>query len=49
MIAGVRLRADTLWPESKFKPSGMTKAEWNDVQQDPRFTIDNLFIDFELS
>ena len=43
------IRADTLWPEPKFKPSGMTKADWDEAQQDPRFTIDNLYIDFELS
>jgi hypothetical protein len=43
------LRADTEWPEEKFKPATMSKAEWDSTQADPRFTIDELFIDFNLS
>ncbi len=42
------LRADTGWPEDKYKLDTMSAAEWNRAQADPRFSIEELYIDFEL-
>jgi hypothetical protein len=42
------IRADTLWPEDKFKSASMSKAEWDRTKGDPRFEVDDLFIDFNL-
>jgi len=42
------LRADTEWPADKYKLDTMSDAEWKRTQADKRFTIDDLYIDFEL-
>jgi hypothetical protein len=42
------LRADTIWPEDKFKPASMSKVDWEGTKGDRRFKVEDLFIDFNL-
>lgn len=44
--SGRALRADTGWPEER--PGGVSEKEWQRIQGNPQFRIENLYIDYEL-
>jgi hypothetical protein len=42
------VRSDTDWPEDKWKPSTVSKADWAKARQTSGVTVTDLFIDYEL-